>query len=159
MAYSTFEQFAAALCEAAGVPLPDLQLDASGMVAFQLTTRGVGIELAHWTVPANENVFVLVDLGTIAPEAELATLRLLAEANFALLSRSAPVFCNAPSGEVVLRQLISMNDLDAAGALAMIKNLAAFALSWRADPTFLSVHYPPASATSPGSRALAKEQS
>jgi len=135
MPFATFEQFGAELCSAARVPLPDLQPDRSGLLAFRLAVRDVMVDLLHWTSPDNDDVFILVTFGAIQPGKELETMRLLAEANFECLSSQAPVFGSLPNGDVVMRQLISLRKAIASETLSMIGRFASLVRQWRQNPT------------------------
>lgn len=137
MPFSTFNEFGAALCEAAGVAFPSPLPDPNNVMAFHLVLDGVIVNLIHHELEGNDDAFVLVVFGVTPEHDECEVLRVLAEMNFVLMSADAPVLCcNPDTREVVLRKALSISLVDAELAFSAIKQLVAMALEWRADPLF-----------------------
>ncbi|CAN5736093.1 hypothetical protein BH11PSE7_BH11PSE7_07520 [soil metagenome] len=135
--FSTFNEFGAALCEAAGVAFPSPLPDPDNVMAFHLVIDGVIVNLIHHELEGNDDAFVLVVFGVVPEQDECEVLRVLAEMNFVLMSADAPVLgCNPETGEVVLRKAMSLSLVDAEAAFSAIKQLVAMALEWREHPLF-----------------------
>lgn len=136
MPYSSFRQFGAALCEAAGAALPDLKTDENGLVAFHLVIDDVTVNLLQLELPDNDEAFILVTFGAPPAGQELEVLRVMGDANFTMMSASSPVMCRDPdSGEVVLRKSLSLSTVEARSVLESIVELTRLARHWRIDPT------------------------
>jgi hypothetical protein len=108
MSFSSFSQFADALCKQAGAETPPLNPDSAGMVTFHMIVGDVTVNITHGTCgdgPDSE-AFILVTFGLIPADQELEVLTLLAEANFSMLGADMPVLgLNPATAEVVLRHL------------------------------------------------------
>ena len=92
------------LCALLGVDAPTLESGYRGLVAFTLTLQGTPVTVLQQPQSDADMAFVVVELGAVPPELELAALRQLMEANFALLGRDAPCFSRHPASRKVLLQ-------------------------------------------------------
>jgi hypothetical protein len=163
MSFSSFSQFADALCKEAGAETPPLNPDSAGMVTFHMIVGDVTVNITHGTCgdgPDSE-AFILVTFGLIPADQELEVLTLLAEANFSMLGADMPVLgLNPATAEVVLRQRVVLKETDATSAFELIIRLARLAQQWRVDPT-LTPSFPAEPGTAdaadggPGSRLFA----
>ncbi|WP_048437861.1 CesT family type III secretion system chaperone [Caenimonas sp. SL110] len=140
MPYSSFRQFAAALCDVAGIAVPELTPDSNGLVAFHVVVDEVIVNLAQLDMANNDEAFILVTFGAAPQDQELEVLRVMGDANFTMMSAGSPVMCRDPdSGEVILRKSISLGAVDARSVLDSIVQLAQLARHWRADPTLAQI--------------------
>jgi hypothetical protein len=156
--YSSFAQFGAALCEVAGTTAPPLQPDQNGLTAFHLVMRDVVVNLAHLMPDegASDDVLVMATFGPIPQEMELEVLRALAQSNFSMLGPRVPVLAvNPATGEVVLRQQLSLSDTEATDAFATILRLGELAREWRLNPTMAPLAPEAASVASVGHHQFA----
>ncbi len=136
MPYSSFRQFGEALCKVAGVALPELRTDSTGLVAFNVVIDDVIVNLAQLEVAQNDEAFMLVTFGTAPQDQELEVLRVMGDANFAMMPAGSPVLCRNPdTGEVVVRKSISLSRVEAQGAYDSMAQLVQLARHWRIDPT------------------------
>lgn len=150
MTFSTFPQLAEAICTCAGVACPALDAGPDEVMAFHLTMGDVVVDFVHQPSPGNDEVFVLVTFGAIPEGQSHDVLRLMAEANFCVLSASAPVFgCNPDNGEVVLRQLILLSQAEATEVFEMVGRFVGLARDWRADPLLSPIQQASALAVPP----------
>lgn len=104
MSFNRLQALCGGVCTLLGTPAPSLGKDRHGVVAFTLDLAGTPVTVLQRTEPDPETGFVLVELGALPPELELAALRELMEANFALLARDAPRFSRHPVHHTVLLQ-------------------------------------------------------
>lgn len=133
MSVSPLQSLCDGVCALLGVDAPRLEADGQGLLAFTLTLQDTPVTvLTRPLVDADADAaFVVVELGTLPPELELAALRQLMEANFALLGRDAPCFSRHPvSQKVLLQWQFGMATATPAGLHAGILRAVALAADW-----------------------------
>lgn len=141
MPYSSFAEFGAALCAAAGVAAPVIAPDSTGLAAFHLVQGDVVSNFIHLDESGIDDVMLLITFGAVPEHLELDVLRMVSDANFSLLGAAAPVFGRNPAtGEIVLRQSFSLGRDDAHDAYGTLLQLSQFARDWRADPLLGQIH-------------------
>lgn len=92
------------LCALLHVEAPRLEPGDQGLLAFTLKLQGTPVTVLQRPQADADTAFVVVELGALPPGVELAALRQLMEANFALLGCDAPCFSRHPGSQTILLQ-------------------------------------------------------
>lgn len=92
------------LCALLHVDAPRLEPGAQGLLAFTLKLQDTAVTVLQRNQADEDIAFVVVELGALPPELELAGLRQLMEANLALLGRDAPCFSRHQGSQTILLQ-------------------------------------------------------
>lgn len=110
MSFSAFQALCSGVCDLAGVPVPDLACDASGIFSFAIHVEGVEFVISQQrALPAA--VILMCAIGPPPPGGELAAFRSLLDANFLLAGHGSPVFSRDPeSGEVLVHRTMLIDD-------------------------------------------------
>lgn len=106
MSATRFDDLLEGVCTLMGISLPTPRptLDTDGVLAFHLRLDGTSASVFQRPLLDADTVFVVIELGTLPADAELAALRQLMEANFWLLGRQAPCFARHPATAQTLLQ-------------------------------------------------------
>ena len=132
MAVANFEELTKGFCEIAQVPVPVLEPDISGMVAFHVQLMEVTINVICMPDVCQDHAFILVEFGSVPEDKEQDTLCVLMEANFLLLQARSPTFSlNPATGDVVLQYAYPFFDATPDGLFQAVKNIADVAIEWR----------------------------
>jgi hypothetical protein len=141
MTVANFEELAKGFCEIAQVPIPVLEPDSFGMVAFHICLTQVNINVIYMPQNCIDHAFILVEFGAIPKDKEQDAWRTLMEANFLLSQARAPTFgLNPTTGDVVLQYAYSFFEATPEGFFQAVNNIADVATEWRGnffltDPT------------------------
>lgn len=116
---SRFELTCAALCELAGVGMPDVQSDGQGGMAVTLHLNDVPVDLLGESGDA-ERFYTRVVLGPLDSQHDLMSWGLLLEANFVLANAGGPIYSRDPDGGDALLQQAWPSDTQASQLLRVL---------------------------------------
>jgi hypothetical protein len=131
-------QLCAALCNATGMPPPDLTPDCNGNTALGITVSDVEIVLSHEPVIAPKEALLAVAFGAVPESEALDVCRALMDVNSLMLRNHGCSFgCDVLSSRIVLQYAYPLAGGSGEDLHARICELAAIAQDWR-DHRFLA---------------------
>ncbi|MGE4242663.1 CesT family type III secretion system chaperone [Ramlibacter sp.] len=140
-----FQDLCDGYCGIAGVPAPQLEMEAEGLVAFHVRLRGVTVDFVYSPAVDDQRILVIVEMGPL-PEHNGAAVAGLLDANFFRQQPGAPVFARNPAtGDAVLQLLHPLEATTAADLFAVVDAGIDTALQWRDGEVPSASSTPPAS--------------
>jgi hypothetical protein len=123
---------AAQVCSLLGVPVPVLDPDEHGLLAFTLTVHDLPISIVQDADDGQGDVQLLVFCGEVPASQEARVLRELLQMNLLLLSPQSSRFClNPMTGHIVLARALRPERIDARGVLDEARALTRAVRAWR----------------------------
>lgn len=128
-----FSALCVGLCEAVGVPLPELELDEIGLRKFTLRVGEVDVLLVHDEGHDASVVNVLIPFGVLPEDDALHSVRTLMEANFLMLEeRNGASFSRYPgNGQLLFQYTCALGQISANQLMASILRNVRAAARWR----------------------------
>ena len=131
MSMEHFEDFCARLCRHMGVAPPALAPGPRGIVAFTVAHGGASVCFALGQ-HSDPGVVIVVELGTVPPDCELAVLRALMDANLMMLDVKCASFGrNALTGVVSMHRPLSLPVGDIEAVVRHITGAADAVAAWQ----------------------------
>lgn len=133
-----FMQLCVDLCNATGLPTPDLTPDNHGNTALAITLNRVDIALSHEPAIAPDDALLAVTFGAVPQADALSVCRALMDVNSLMLwNHSCSFGCDAADSQIVLQYAYPLLGGSGEDLHARICELAQIAQDWR-DHLFLS---------------------
>ncbi|MEJ7929220.1 CesT family type III secretion system chaperone [Ramlibacter sp. AN1015] len=132
MAVSSLSALCEGVCALLGVPAAVLAPDALGLLAFSLTIEETSISVLQRPAADPGMATIVVELGEPPAEAELALLRHLLNANFALCLPHGPLFARNPvTGQALLQLPCPLDLVTPDSVYRSLLQATEFAGQWR----------------------------
>jgi hypothetical protein len=128
----SFHDFAAGFCAAAGSPVPELQPNEDGVLAFTASVRQVDLTVTHDPTLHADHAVVFVTFGFVPPHRQLEVYRDLLHNNLLLVQAGAPAFSLNPfDDQVILHYTCPLFPDSGTNLWAGLQGVVDGALQWR----------------------------
>lgn len=132
MSSTSFHDFTALFCEAAGSAVPELRPSENGLYAFTTTVRAVDVTVTHDPATRPGYAVVFVMFGKVPQGRQLEVYRDLLNSNLLLVHAGAPAFSlNPHDDQVILQQMQPLVPGAGAQFWAGLQGVVDSALQWR----------------------------
>lgn len=132
MPSTSFHDLAAQFCEAAGSPVPELQPNEHGVLAFTATVRSVDVTVTHDPALQPGHAVMFVTFGSVPRHRQLEVYRDLLHNNLLLVQAGSPAFSLNPfDDQVILQYMCPLLEASGATLWAGLQGVIDGALQWR----------------------------
>jgi hypothetical protein len=127
-----FVQLYEGVCSLVGQPVQEPEIRKSGLWLLKLPIDEFDVHFLHAPGVDSETAAIVIQFGTIRPEAELQAYTELLDANYSLDGESAPRFSRDPeSGAIIFQCAFGLSGASAPELYAHLLEMVQMARSWR----------------------------